>query len=168
MHRRAAEACERKRRKYLQRVEMAFTRDMLIFMDESAVVRKACNPPPAMIMSALRRWIAASIHTKRMLRRGTGHMVMLLQDSRRSERRCGWAQKNRRTSGTALFVRGKRYTIIGAVSWAGLIDWMVIERAAGAADMVHFFDNCLVRRLHTHIDCAHAGLVGEAEQRVQS
>lgn len=39
MHKRATEACAEKQKAFLQRVELGFTRTMLIFIDESAVVR---------------------------------------------------------------------------------------------------------------------------------
>jgi hypothetical protein len=70
--------------------------------------------------------------------RDASAVCSLLQDSRTPERRRGRAQKNHRTRGAAQFVLGKRYTVIGAVSWAGLIDWTILEGAAGAADMQNF------------------------------
>jgi hypothetical protein len=47
----------------------------------------------------------------------------------------------------ALFVRGRRFTVIGAMSWVGLLDFMIIEGAAGAENILNFPHNCLVRRL---------------------
>src|SRR5688572_5628656 len=65
-------------------------------------------------------------------------------DRRTLSRRYGWSFKGRRAYKSVFFVRGKRYTIEGALCLNGLLAYAIQEGPMNSNDYSDFVENVLV------------------------
>lgn len=65
-------------------------------------------------------------------------------DRRTLSRRYGWSFKGRRAYKSIFFVRGKRYTIEGALCLNGLLAYAIQEGPMNSSDYCDFVENILV------------------------
>ena len=61
------------------------------------------------------------------------------QDKRNYGRKWGRAFRGERTTTRAVFVRGKRFSLVPVLSYYGLLDWYIVE---GGLDAARFRDLC--------------------------
>jgi len=67
------------------------------------------------------------------------------KDERTLVRRYGWAPYNRRAKRKAVFIRGKRYTILPALSIHGIFAVDILEGSCTADDFYNFIVTKVVR-----------------------
>jgi len=72
-------------------------------------------------------------------------------DRRTLSRRYGWSFKGRRARKPIFFVRGKRYTIEGALCLNGLLAYAIQEGPMNSNDYINFIENGLVIILYCTI-----------------
>ena len=65
-------------------------------------------------------------------------------DRRTLSRRYGWSFKGRRVRKPVFFIRGKRYTIEGALCLNGLLAYAIQEGPMNSNDYIDFIENILV------------------------
>ena len=65
-------------------------------------------------------------------------------DRRTLSRRYGWSFRGRRARKPVFFVRGKRYTIEGALCLNGLLAYAIQEGPMNTDDYINFIENALV------------------------
>ena len=65
-------------------------------------------------------------------------------DRRTLSRRYGWSFKGRRACKHVFFIRGKRYTIEGALCFNGLLAYAIQEGPMNSTDYNDFIENILV------------------------
>lgn len=65
-------------------------------------------------------------------------------DRRTLFRRYGWSLRGRRARKPVFFVRGKRYTIEGALCLNGLLAYAIQEGPMNTNDYINFIENALV------------------------
>lgn len=65
-------------------------------------------------------------------------------DRRTLSRRYGWSFKGRRARKPVFFVRGKRFTIEGALCLNGLLAYAIQEGPMNSSDYINFIENVLV------------------------
>ena len=65
-------------------------------------------------------------------------------DRRTLSRRYGWSFKERRARKPVFFIRGKRYTIEGALCLNGLLAYAIQEGPMNSNDYIDFIENILV------------------------
>jgi hypothetical protein len=65
-------------------------------------------------------------------------------DKRALSRRFGWSIKGARPVQPAFFVRGKRYTIEGALCVKGLLSYSIQEGPMNSEDVLYFCEHILV------------------------
>lgn len=68
-----------------------------------------------------------------------------MQDLRDTQRQYAWVRKGERSSSSQYFVRGQRYTTIGAISCHGMLAARTVQGAATAQDFMDFLMLDLVR-----------------------
>ena len=65
-------------------------------------------------------------------------------DRRQLSRKFGWSVRGTRAEQSAPFIRGKRYTIEGALCIDGLLSYSIQEGPMNSEDFLHFCENVLV------------------------
>lgn len=69
-------------------------------------------------------------------------------DSRTTDRGYAYAPKGLRSTTTTILVRGRRYTVIGLMSAAGMLDWMILEGSCNAEVMLAFANIVLAQHMN--------------------
>ena len=67
------------------------------------------------------------------------------QDKRNYGRKWGRAFRGERTTTRAVFVRGKRFSLVPVLSYYGLLDWYIVEGGLDAARFLDFVQRCVAR-----------------------
>ena len=136
---------EAARLRFRRRVDVCFTQDQFVWIDESAVVGcgvalAACQPLGLESnLSRLTCQLATCAQCQLLPK-----VQRVLQDSRTTNRRYGWSLRGQRTTTKTIQVRGRRFTTLPVMSSAGLLSWFTMEGAASAAHMEAFADVSLV------------------------
>ena len=67
------------------------------------------------------------------------------QDKRNYGRKWGRAFRGERTTTRAVFVLGKRFSLVPVLSYYGLLDWYIVEGGLDAARVLDFVQRCVAR-----------------------
>ena len=70
---------------------------------------------------------------------------MHVQDNRTPQRSHGRAIRGQRTRSQYVKYRGKRYSMVPAISAMGVLDWHLQEGSVNGSDLCLFAEHCLVR-----------------------